>query len=262
MSAIVRPVIVLGAPRSGTTILRNCLALHPTSGTSPGNPTRSWKGPFHPAAGGYESNRVEAGDVDDALARSLREEFARGSINLSASGETRRTRGAAAAPWSGGSRTRSRPAGPAPRRSPATRRDPVPGEDPEEHPSGPDARAGLSRCALRAHHADAPDNIDSLIEGRRATDRIGPITRQRFARSGYPIAQQLRLRDYSEKVWKFALVPGWRDLAARHSPTSPPGSTSRATAMRSTISGDRSCPSAPGTARGLRTRAGGHDPRI
>jgi hypothetical protein len=59
---------------------------------------------------------------------------------------------------------------------------------------------------------DAPNNIDSLIEGWRAVDRIGPVSRPRFARSGYPIARQLALSDYTGKWWKFALVPGWRDL--------------------------------------------------
>jgi hypothetical protein len=212
-SAIVRPVIVLGAPRSGTTIIRNCLALHRDVWHLAGESHEILEGPFHPAAGGYESNRVEAGDVDDGLARALRQAFARGSINLSASGDAR---GRTAA--SGGSlvgrvadKVTTRWVGAA-----SKRHRPSEIRFLEKTPKNTLRVPMLERVFPDARYVhitrNAPDNIDSLIEGWRATDRIGPITRQRFARSGYPIARQLGLRDYSAKVWKFALVPDWRDL--------------------------------------------------
>jgi len=56
------------------------------------------------------------------------------------------------------------------------------------------------------------DNIDSLVAGWHTTDKIGPIELPRFARAGYPVADDLELRDYSGKYWKFALVPGWDSL--------------------------------------------------
>ena len=85
MSVIVRPVIVLGAPRSGTTILRNCLALHPDLWHLAGESHEILEGPFDPAPA-YVSNRVEAADVDDALAATLRLAFADRAINLTAGG--------------------------------------------------------------------------------------------------------------------------------------------------------------------------------
>jgi hypothetical protein len=212
-SAIVRPVIVLGAPRSGTTILRNCLALHPDVWHLPGESHDILEGPFHPAAGGYVSNRVEAGDVDDALARSLRRAFAGASINLNAAGDARRS------PTMGGSSLLGRVADKVTTRvagAISQRRRPAEIRFLEKTPKNTLRVPMLERVFPDARYVhitrNAPDNIDSLIEGWRATDRIGPITRQRFARSGYPIADQLALRDYSAKVWKFALVPGWRDL--------------------------------------------------
>lgn len=62
---------------------------------------------------------------------------------------------------------------------------------------------------------DPEPNIDSLIAGWHATEQIGPVSLNRFARAGYPIMDHLDLRDYAGKWWKFALVPGWRTLEGR-----------------------------------------------
>jgi hypothetical protein len=214
-TTIVRPVIVLGAPRSGTTIVRNCLALHPDLWHLAGESHEILEGPFDPVTRGYESNRVEASDVGDDLVQDLRDAFGRRAINLSAgtvrAGRAPRANSVsgrvvdkATTRWVGAASMRSRP--------PEIR-------FLEKTPKNMLRVPMLARIfpdALYVHLTrNAPGNVDSLIEGWRATDRFGPITRQRFARSGYPIARQLALQDYTSKWWKFALVPGWRGLRGK-----------------------------------------------
>jgi len=46
---IERPIIILGAPRSGTTILQRCLALHPDLWHLPGESHFILEGPLHPS---------------------------------------------------------------------------------------------------------------------------------------------------------------------------------------------------------------------
>ena len=213
MSVIVRPVIVLGAPRSGTTIVRNCLALHPDLWHLAGESHGILEGPFDPRPRGYVSNRVEAGDVDDGLARHLRQAFAAAGDQPQRRHPAGRRATTAATRWPVVSvdKVRTRVAGAA-----SMRRRPDEIRFLEKTPKNMLRVPMLERLfpdALYVHLTrDAPSNIDSLIEGWRAVDRIGPVTRPRFARSGYPIARQLALRDYTGKWWKFALVPGWRDL--------------------------------------------------
>lgn len=212
---ILRPVIVVGAPRSGTTMLRNCLALHPDLWHLEGESHEILEGPFDPATRGYESNRVGASDVSDDLAEALRDSFARRAINLStgfvkperllgANSPTGRIAVKAVTRWSGARSMRRRP-----------REIRFLEKTPKNTLRVP-MLARIFPDALFVHLTrNAPDNIDSLIDGWRATDRFGPVTRQRFARSGYPIARQLELHDYTSKWWKFALVPGWRGLRGK-----------------------------------------------
>ena len=214
-TSILRPIIVLGAPRSGTTILRNCLALHPDLWHLPGESHEVLEGPFDPADRHYESNRVEANDVSDALAASLRDAFAGRAINLSAvsarpdrvlraNSVTKRITAKVATRWMGARSIRNRP-----REIRFL----------EKTPKNMLRVPLLARIFPDASYVlltrNAPDNIDSLIDGWHAVDRFGPFTRQRFARSGYPIARELNLHDYSSKWWKFALVPEWRELRGK-----------------------------------------------
>lgn len=214
MSVIVRPIIVLGAPRSGTTILRNCLALHPDLWHLPGESHAVLEGPFHPSAQNYESNRVDANELGD-LAGDLRRGFVQASINLNLGSEdpaqflrsnslTGRVTAKAKIRWAGAKSMRCRP-----------------NEIRflEKTPKNMLRVPMLARLFPDAYFVhltrDAPGNVASLTEGWRASDRIGPFTRQRFARSGYPIADQLELQDYASKWWKFALVPEWRSLRGK-----------------------------------------------
>ena len=181
---ILRPVIVLGAPRSGTTILRNCLALHPDLWHLPGESHQVLEGPFDPAVRGYESNRVEASSVNDDLAVVLRDAFARQAMNLNtvssapdrllrADSLTGRIAAKVATRWSGARSKRDRP-----REIRFL----------EKTPKNMLRVPMLARVFPDAFYVlltrDAPDNVDSLIDGWRAVDRVGPVTRERFARSG------------------------------------------------------------------------------
>ena len=62
-----KPIIILGAPRSGTTILTRCLAMHPDLWHLPGESHSILEGPFHPALIGYRSNKVGSEMVDKLL---------------------------------------------------------------------------------------------------------------------------------------------------------------------------------------------------
>jgi hypothetical protein len=212
---ITRPIIILGAPRSGTTILLRCLSLHRELWHLPNESHWVFEGPFHPARSGYESNRVTADDAGDALVHQLRTTFLTAAINLSLVVEdhSRLLRGSslkhrlftklAIATIGRLSRLRK----------PDTIR------FLEKTPKNMLRVPLLTRLFPDAYFIfltrGAARNIDSLIAGWFATDKIGPFTRRRYAQAGYPIVDQLRLQDYHDNWWKFALVPGWRDLQGK-----------------------------------------------
>jgi len=210
-----RPIIILGAPRSGTTILFRCLALHADLWHLPSESHNILEGPFHPASRAYESNRVTAEDLDHGLVQMLRSRFYRSAINLN--------------------RVWSNPAS-------------LLGENSLYHRIfNKFVIAGLGRAswfakdnairflektpknALRVPMLNRlfPDafyvwitrkatrNIDSLIASWCAVDKIGPVTRKRYGQVAYPVANQLKLQDYSDKLWMFALVPGWQNLKGK-----------------------------------------------
>lgn len=54
-----------------------------------------------------------------------------------------------------------------------------------------------------------------MIAGWHTSDKIGPIELPRFSRFGYPVAEDLKLKDYSGKWWKFVLVSGWKSLRGK-----------------------------------------------
>jgi len=212
VSKIDRPVIVLGAPRSGTTILRHCLALHPDLWHLPGESHEVLEGPFHPGAKGYESNRVTAEDLDDALAGQLRSAFTARSINFNVvSKDPTRTLRANSISARVAAKITTRIDG-----ARSMKQRPAEIRFLEKTPKNMLRVPMLAKLFPDAHFIhlarNAPSNIRSLIGGWRAVDHFGPITRERFARSGYPIAAQLGLADYAGESWKFTLVPGWRKL--------------------------------------------------
>ncbi|HEU4641449.1 MAG TPA: sulfotransferase [Gemmatimonadaceae bacterium] len=206
-----RPIVVLGAPRSGTTILHRCLSLHPELWHLAAESHNILEGPLHPAIGGYSSNRAVADQLSEEELAQLRARFYDQAINLNAvlddpsslSAEEggRIQRGVlvrAVGLWS------------------RLKRGSGPIRFVEKTPKNSLRVPFLDRLFPDALFVwirrNAATNIDSLIAGWLATSRVGPVSRPRFARAGYPIARTLHLQDYHERWWKFALVPGWREL--------------------------------------------------
>jgi hypothetical protein len=211
-----RPIIILGAPRSGTTILFRCLALHADLWHLPSESHNILEGPFHPASREYESNRVTAEDLDNELAQTLRTQFYRLAINLNKvwSNPALLLEGNSlchrifnkfviaglgrASSWFAKNGT-IRFLEKTPKNSLRV---------PMLNCLFPDAfYVWITRKATR--------NIDSLIASWCAVDKFGPVTRKRYGQVAYPVANQLKLQDYSDKLWMFALVPGWQNLKGK-----------------------------------------------
>jgi len=55
-------------------------------------------------------------------------------------------------------------------------------------------------------------NTVSVLRGWREGGETGPDGRPRFARHGYRLGKELGLADHDGAWWRFALIPGWRDL--------------------------------------------------
>jgi len=207
-----RPIIIIGAPRSGTTILRNCLAQHPDLWHLRAESHSVLEGPLDPAPS-FDSNRCNASDVTDGLCRELRQAFYQRALNLNVLFSS-------PALFFKGNHLLERLALRIciPMLGALTR---VSKGDSirflEKTPKNSLRVALLARLFPDAYfvwNKRRPfENIDSLVAGWQASDRIGPVERPRF--STYEVASSLNLRDYEGTAWKFALVPEWRTLQGK-----------------------------------------------
>jgi hypothetical protein len=212
---ILKPIIILGAPRSGTTILHRCLALHPSIWHLASESHAVLEGPFHPKQKGYESNRVVADDLSEELADGLRSQFYRLAINLNKVWATPAPLLAAnTLPTRAFCKLAVNAVGKL-----SQLKKPKVIRFLEKTPKNTLRIPMMSRLFPDALFVwlrrSAANNIDSLITGWYATDKIGPISRERYARAGYPVTHRLKLADYRGKWWKFALVPGWQNLKGK-----------------------------------------------
>jgi hypothetical protein len=212
---IQRPIIIIGAPRSGTTILQRCLAVHPGLWHLRAESHYILEGPYHPRKLGRQSNRCTKEDTDEETVESIRERFYEEAMNVSkvlsnpgwlfgTSSLVGRALSAAAVLSLGNCSKLAKP-------------DEL--RFLEKTPKNSLRVSLLDRLfpdALfiwnRRHPAN---NIDSLVAGWHTSDKIGPIELPRFARASYPVAEELNLKDYSDKWWKFALVPEWETLQSK-----------------------------------------------
>lgn len=213
MAIIDRPIIIIGAPRSGTTILFRCLALHPELWHLEGESHAILEKFFHPQENNYQSNRCTSQDLTcKNLSERLYQQFYNDALNLnkvvnspsqllSSRSLTERLFSKIAITALGQFSKIKKP---------NTIR------FLEKTPKNTLRISLLNKLFPDAlfvwNKRQADKNIDSLISGWLATDRIGSLKLERFARSGYPIVDRLRLKDYSGKYWKFALVPEWQSL--------------------------------------------------
>lgn len=70
-----RPVFIIGAPRSGTSLLYAILRQSSRFKHWPGESHEVWEADFHPALRGWESNALTAADLTDAAAARIRRSF-------------------------------------------------------------------------------------------------------------------------------------------------------------------------------------------
>lgn len=211
-----KPIIILGAPRSGTTILHRCLAVHPQLWHLTKESHFILEGPFHPRHNGYESNRVDQHMAIEADLDAIRWEFYKQAVNYNRVlrnptplfvGNSLIERGFI--------KVVTNIIGPVSRlNKPQSIR--FLEKTPKNSLRIPLLKLLFPDALFIWNVRHAPNNIDSLISGWNAVDTLGPFKRQRFAAAGYPIATEIELTDYDELTWKFALVPGWRTLSGKH----------------------------------------------
>jgi hypothetical protein len=70
-----RPVFVVGAPRSGTSLLYSVLRSGPAFAHWPGEAHEVWEADYHPALRGWSSNALTAADVEPRAAERIRRSF-------------------------------------------------------------------------------------------------------------------------------------------------------------------------------------------
>ncbi len=212
---IQRPIVIIGAPRSGTTILQRCLAVHPELWHLRAESHYILEGPYHPRKLGRQSNRCTKEDTDEETVEAVRRRFYEEAVNISkvlnnpgwlfgTSSLVGRAFSATAVLTLGACSKMVKP------------------DDfrfLEKTPKNSLRVSLLDRLfpdALFIWNQRHPaKNIDSLVAGWHTSDKIGPIKLPRFARASYPVAGDLNLKDYADKWWKFALVPEWETLQSK-----------------------------------------------
>jgi hypothetical protein len=70
-----QPVFIIGAPRSGTSMLYAILRVHPMFRNWPGEAHEVWERDYHPALRGWGSNALSADDVESDAAQRIRRSF-------------------------------------------------------------------------------------------------------------------------------------------------------------------------------------------
>jgi len=73
--ALDRPVFIIGAPRSGTSMLYAILRRSSKLAHWPGEAHEVWEADYHPALRGWESNALGASDVEEEAAQRIKREF-------------------------------------------------------------------------------------------------------------------------------------------------------------------------------------------
>ncbi len=192
------PVVLLGAPRSGTTVLFE--ALGRSSGLwSLGTESHGiLEGPFHPSRRGWESNALSGEDLDGPTAASLRAAF--------------RERVQPGDLWRAKERRRAGGRGPAygaarvgvllRRRAGRVR---LLEKTPKNCLRIPFLRALLPDATFVFLRRDGRPTVSSLMDGWRAPDTY----------ETYEVPEPLRMPGYDGSRWCFVLPPGWRGMAER-----------------------------------------------
>lgn len=168
-------MVILGAPRSGTTMVYAALCRHPELWNVGGESHAILEGPLHPALAGWSSNAVGAGYLDAAGLEQLRRRFVAAARHLDG---------------------RLSPDQPAIRLLEKTPKNAL--RVPLLRELFPDAR-------YLVLHREAPATVASLITGWQAPGRY----------ESYDLPVRLAIPGYAGRRWCFLLPPGWRRLTGR-----------------------------------------------
>lgn len=210
-------LFILGAPRSGTTILQRALAMHAGLWGAFAESHAVFEGPFRPDLAKEESNRVTADRLTPALGEELRRALWRRSMNLSqafadptrlvTTGTTaERIAQRARVEWARWRQGATRPA--------AIH---LLEKTPKNTLRVPLLAALVPGARFVFLTRDAGATVDSLIQGWHTWERVGLLGRRKqFAT--YRMGPQLALSDYHGEWWNFVLIPGWTDLTRRSVP--------------------------------------------
>ncbi len=210
---IQQPLILLGAPRSGSTLLFRVLSQHRKLWHLVTESHRILEGPWHPKQLAHFSNRPAEGEgMEEKTLRDLQKAFYQQAVNY-----------APALSWKlradfytgSGHRYLNRLAAEA-----------IGRYSKGQKPSQIRLLEKTPKNAVRVKWMDAlfPDarfirlvrepvpNISSLYYGWKANDSFGKGKRGRYSKSGYPIMDQLNLSDFQGSHWSFVLPPHWEEL--------------------------------------------------
>lgn len=178
---ITEAVIVLGAPRSGTSVLFETLARHSMLWSLGTESHAVLEGPFHPSHFGWESNALSPLDLDPATARRLRSDFWR-----------------RAKPANGDSASRLETEL---RRALGIR---LLEKTPKNCFRIEFLAAMFPRVRFLFLRRDGRETVSSLMDGWRAAGRF----------ETYELPVPLHISGYSGQKWCFVLPPGWRSLVS------------------------------------------------
>jgi hypothetical protein len=192
-------VILLGAPRSGTTVLFEALGRSSHLWSLAKESHEVLEGPFHPAKRGWTGNQLDADDLDDETAAALREEFHRKTHP----GQLRRYREARRRGDTGAWERLHYNIG---RFSVLKRRRAGEVTVLEKTPKNCLRLPFLDRLMPDARYVhlqrDGRATVSSLMDGWRKPEMY----------ETYAVPERLRIPGYDGTKWCFILPPEWRDL--------------------------------------------------
>lgn len=208
---IKKPIIIIGAPRSGTTILFRTLAQHEDLWHLPTESHGLLEGPFKPDISQYKSNRVTAEALNEELKNQLIRKFYANAINLnniykdvstifSANSVIEKINHKIALKIASLSKLKK---GSSIRFLEKTPKNSLRVSMMNE--LFPDA---IFIWLIR----EPIGNIRSIYKGWHASEKIGMFNFSRYGSAGYPIMPELNFTDSNEKIWRFLLPPKWKSL--------------------------------------------------
>ncbi len=207
------PLILLGAPRSGTTLLFRALSQHRELWHLVAESHRILEGPWHPKRFSRFSNRPpENYQLTEATRVGLRADFYRGAVNYASAQSWKLRADFYRGP---GQRYLNRAVAEGIGRYSRGRK-PASIRLLEKTPKNAVRAKWMNALFPKARFVrlvrEAVPNISSLYYGWKANDTLGKGRRGRYSKSGYPIMTQLGLRDFGGSHWSFVLPPHWEGL--------------------------------------------------